>query len=64
MRNLAKIPAHFRFLVMLQSALNMGAAILTVFVALFFASVVYYGEAPSSDFTSLIVWGLPLPLSS
>ena len=59
MRNLAKLPAHLRFLVMLQSALNMGVAMLTVFVALFFASVVYYGEAPSSDFTSLIVWGMP-----
>ena len=60
MRNLAKLPAHLRFLVMLQSSLNMGAAILTAFVVLFFNfGVVYWMEGPSSDFTSLIVWGMP-----
>jgi len=32
---------------------------LTVFFALFFASFVYRRGAPSSDLTSLIVWGLP-----
>lgn len=61
--NIAGLPAHFRILVMLQSALNIGVAMLSPLLIILFSSVfVYCSREPISDSTLLIVIGLPSAL--